>query len=139
MSSQPAPAIPPEPTIETKLKSKYADLLNALNEMQQAMLYAARRPVLREAENLIVDLERQVAALRDDNVKLGTADFDLIKKQQQQIARLVEAGNAMADTNGCNCQLSWLKDRICKKCKESKDWREAVNSITGETAKGGVK
>lgn len=40
-------------------KTKHAALLNSLVNMQGNMLYAARRPVLHEAERTIVNLEQQ--------------------------------------------------------------------------------
>lgn len=49
----------PEP-----LRSVYANLLNALDEMQQSVAYAVRKSVLWEAETTIVNLDTENAALR---------------------------------------------------------------------------
>jgi hypothetical protein len=42
------------------MKSDHATLLNSLNEMSQSWLYAARRPVLEEAERVIYRQERVI-------------------------------------------------------------------------------
>ena len=44
--------------------SKHADILNALDQMQQSPFYAVRRSVLARAEQIIVALERELAAAR---------------------------------------------------------------------------
>lgn len=41
-----------------KIKSRYAAVLNALDEMQQSPYYAVRREVLAQAERAIVELEK---------------------------------------------------------------------------------
>ena len=43
--------------------SDHAGTLNALDDMQKSLAYAARRPVLAAAERIIVDLERRCATL----------------------------------------------------------------------------
>lgn len=45
-------------------KSKYAICLNALDEMQQSIAYAARKSVLWEAETIIVNLESENETLK---------------------------------------------------------------------------
>ncbi len=45
-------------------KSKHAHCLNALDEMQQSFVYAARHMILREAEGLIVAQEQQIDTLQ---------------------------------------------------------------------------
>jgi len=42
--------------------SKYADTLNALDQMQQSPAYAVRKPILAAAERIIVDLETELTA-----------------------------------------------------------------------------
>ena len=49
---------------EPMTKSQYASTLNALDEMQQSMIYAARRNVLSDAERIIVQLEAERDALK---------------------------------------------------------------------------
>lgn len=46
------------------LKSKYANLLNQLSDMQESPAYAARKQVLAEAERLIVELEQDAERWR---------------------------------------------------------------------------
>lgn len=53
------------------ISSKYADLLNALSEMQDSMAYAVRKPVLIQAEHTIVDLARAKDALAEKVRELG--------------------------------------------------------------------
>ena len=81
-----------------KRESKYASCLNALDEMQQSVIYAARKGFLAEAESIIVRLESETAeqrqiideqveenrGLRADVGVLQTADAE----QRQEIARL---------------------------------------------------
>jgi transposase len=50
-----------EPTIKTD----HADLLNALEAMQRSPIYALRRSVLRQAEQLIFAQERRIKELED--------------------------------------------------------------------------
>ena len=45
-------------------KSKHADLLNALDEMQQSVAYAVRRDVLARAERVILSQEEEIQDLR---------------------------------------------------------------------------
>lgn len=45
------------------IKSRYAALLNALDEMQQSYAYAARKSTLNYAERTIVELEQRVTKL----------------------------------------------------------------------------
>ena len=47
------------------IKSDYADTLNSLHDMQGSMYYAARRTVLRRAEQIIVDLEAENKRLKE--------------------------------------------------------------------------
>lgn len=56
-----------------QIKSKYADVLNALSEMQYAVGYAVRRHDLLAAENTIVALEREATALRDECARYKAA------------------------------------------------------------------
>lgn len=56
------------------MKSRYADTLNALDEMQQSIAYAARRPVLAEAERIIVYVEQRCKRL--ESVLHRIADLD---------------------------------------------------------------
>lgn len=44
---------------QRELKTEFADILNALNDMQQSFMYAARRDELQRAERLIVQLEQE--------------------------------------------------------------------------------
>ena len=44
--------------------SEFTEILNAIDEMQQAMHYALRRPVLRQVEYLIDRLDAERTALR---------------------------------------------------------------------------
>jgi hypothetical protein len=46
----------------SEVKSKYAALLNALDEMQMSPAYAVRKMVLFEAERTIVGLEQRLAS-----------------------------------------------------------------------------
>lgn len=48
---------------EASLESKHADLLNKLGDMIGSLNYAARRPVLKEAEQLIYSQEQQLTSL----------------------------------------------------------------------------
>lgn len=45
------------------IKSKHAQLLNDLSDMQQSPAYAVRRGVLAEAERVIMAQEREIARL----------------------------------------------------------------------------
>ena len=65
------------------LTSEFAEVLNALDEMHQSMAYVIRRSVLRQAERVIVQLEKECVALRlevesfrleRDAAKEGTTD-----------------------------------------------------------------
>ena len=55
------------------IQSEYADILNALSEMQQAACYAVRRADLRKAEDTILWLDRDNKALREENRRLRGA------------------------------------------------------------------
>jgi len=57
----------------TRVKTKYAELLNTLDEMQQSHAYAVRRHVLSEAESTIVQLERETQAQREEIARLREA------------------------------------------------------------------
>ena len=48
-----------------KIASLHADVLNALDEMQQSSAYAVRRGVLAEAEQIIVQQERELQSCKD--------------------------------------------------------------------------
>ena len=65
------------------IKSEYADILNALSEMQQAAYYAVRRADLRKAEDTILWLDRDTQALREENRRLREA-VDILRKATYQ-------------------------------------------------------
>ena len=71
------------------MRSKYAPVLNALNEMQQAVAYAVRKSDLAQAESLIVSLEQENAKLK---AKLAAYDggslHDDLVAQAQEIDKL---------------------------------------------------
>ena len=48
-----------------KIASLHADVLNALDEMQQSSAYAVRRGVLAEAEQIIVQQERELQSCKE--------------------------------------------------------------------------
>ena len=50
--------------------SEFADVLNELDAMQQAMAYAIRWPTLRRAEHIIVQLEQETRDLRATVLRL---------------------------------------------------------------------
>lgn len=73
-----------EPSPDEFTNSRFADTLNALVDMQESLLYAARRPVLNAAERAIVQLESEVHVMKsalnslvdvDDALQLAVADF----------------------------------------------------------------
>jgi len=115
-SSQPAPAIPPEPTVQDKLLD-LASCYDSGNDFERACI---RR---------CYHAERQVAALR----VMYQQEVNATKYLRQQIARLVETGNKLKHNiqfhQGCGCHQCQI---------EINEWKSAV-SITGETAKEGVK
>lgn len=47
------------------IKTRHADLLNKLSDMQDSLIYAARKDVLRDAEQTILNLENRVNKLND--------------------------------------------------------------------------
>ncbi|HWN48132.1 MAG TPA: hypothetical protein VNM71_12285 [Steroidobacteraceae bacterium] len=49
-----------------KTKSRHAELLSALDDMQNSLHYATRCDVLRQAEILIVRQEQEIATLRSE-------------------------------------------------------------------------
>lgn len=51
-------------TTATVPKNRFSDVLNALDEMQQSIAYAARRHVLCQAEQIIVELDEERRTLR---------------------------------------------------------------------------
>lgn len=55
------------------MKSKYTDTLNALDDMQQTLLYRLRAPVLKKAEDTIVDLETKQHQIEQAIVEYYTA------------------------------------------------------------------
>jgi hypothetical protein len=64
------------------IKSKHSETLNALVEMQEHMLYAARRSVLNSAERIIVDLEKQI---------------DRLTRELEAAQRVIDMSGALAD------------------------------------------
>lgn len=60
------------------MTSKHADLLNALDQMQQSPAYAVRRQVLAQAERVIPEQEETIAALEHENSLLR----DLARKHE---------------------------------------------------------
>lgn len=60
--------------------SKHADLLNALDEMQQSPQYALRRDVLRQAENLISSQERRIDILSEAANSMAAELCSLVEK-----------------------------------------------------------
>lgn len=56
--------------MDEKIKTDYADLLNDLNAMGDAILYRARRDTIKRAESLILDLEGKVKYLNSANENL---------------------------------------------------------------------
>ena len=64
-----------------KRESKYASCLNALDEMQQSVIYAARKGFLAEAESIIVRLESETAEQRAEieRLKEELAQWDDLK------------------------------------------------------------
>ncbi len=56
--------MPPQTEWKTT-KSRFAQLLNSLCEMQDSLIYAARKHTLKFAEETIVELERDLTKIRD--------------------------------------------------------------------------
>ena len=81
--------------------SKYASLLNALVDMQDTLLYAARKPILQAAEGTIAALEAEVDRLHtmlDDVIPVANKVTELLKKQNEQTQALALAETALKTT-----------------------------------------
>ena len=62
------------------MKTKYANILNALNEMKSSVLYAARRNVLAEAENIILQLESKLAVIEEHLISGAADETDIVSR-----------------------------------------------------------
>lgn len=71
------------------IKSEHAHLLNALDEMQQSVAYAARRTTLHDAEVCIVQQEQQIADMQKDH---QAALDEVMKEAVWAMEQIVDRG-----------------------------------------------
>lgn len=117
------------------VKSKHATLLNALDDMQQSMMYAVRRTELREAEGLIVAQEKtidtlqaqlaQVEGERDTWHKDATSHLNALCEKQAQVNQLesdLAAARAIArEVSNSILDLTQERDHLRAKVGELED------------------
>lgn len=89
--------------------SKHADLLNALDQMQASIAYAVRKPVLIQAERVIVNQEEKINELEKDlaavvamchrlhdftdcgcGFEYGCTDCDKVRRLKQEAGSLLD-------------------------------------------------
>lgn len=155
LAYMPAPAIPPEPTILTRLNEKVGDSFpGSFHSNPTLMLLCDARDALRSRISQVADLERQVAALREElairtserDIMYSQRDKAMAENEQLKASRLPEPGfvKALREENKS------LKQQIAR-LVEAADWMSRVHpypqlesvanyrtvrkSITGETAK----
>lgn len=94
------------------LESKHADLLNKLNDMQRSLNYAARRPVLVEAESLIVSQERRIAELTAINADLLEACKAIFGPACEMVAMLEECMSAPTPSESLGGRLKLAAESV---------------------------
>lgn len=91
------------------IKSQHAELLNALDEMQQSIAYAARRDTLSEAERVIVAQEAQLQA--------QAAHLEAVEKERDEwhsmaSSHLTALVEKQAELNGIEVALKEICTRL---------------------------
>jgi phage-related tail protein len=116
---------------EMKRESKYASCLNALDEMQQSVIYAARKGFLAEAESIIVRLESETAEQRqiiDEQVEENRGfRSDVLLMQKEDAAQRAEIDRLQAQLATAKREV-WtrINDRMETKFETKEDLREWV-------------
>lgn len=67
---------------EQPQKSQHAEILNALDEMQASVAYAARRHYLAKAEQIIVQQEQRIAELEETVSTLTRRDAEQQQREE---------------------------------------------------------
>lgn len=88
-------------------KTQYPQVLNALVEMQNSLLYAARRSVLQSAENIIVNLEHllqqsleTIGKLNGEVATLKLEKYRDCRAEAKLFLEAMDAFNALEKTKG---------------------------------------
>lgn len=122
-------------------RSKYAELLNRLWQMQDSPYYATAKTTLRQAEETISELEREVAALRERNAELvhnqriqDSATAAVMERAEKAEAQLQANLDNAKELENCVAELKAAlaaeTERCAKICEELSIQAENPDSVS---------
>lgn len=114
-------------------ESKHADLLNELDRMASLPMYTLRRTELRQAESLIVEQEKKIAALeaecapfRPMSIEEAEAALDAIDEADCPPMSPEQIEHGVKYATDAEYRAEWLKEKFNEQCRINRGLRAGI-------------